>query len=197
MRIFHKSFAQATALVLTSICYSVSYSALAFASSKGAAHAPEIGSLFWPTMNFVLYIALMTFLYGKFARPALRTQRTDLETKVVKIQNEHDMLNKELDQLKEQLVGIDQEKSKLVAELEVEARAMADLIIAGANKKAERIKLEAGNRVASDKVRLEQDVKSELLKRVVNKVSTKLRDNFSEKEDSNYIKSFLSSAFKQ
>ena len=114
MRIFHSSFAQATALVLTTICYSVSYSALAFASSKGAGHAPEIGSLFWPTMNFILYIALMTFLYGKFARPALRNQRTDLETKVVKIQNEHDMLNKELDQLKEQIVGIDQEKSKLV-----------------------------------------------------------------------------------
>jgi len=167
---------------------------LAFASSfaHGGAHStPEIGSLFWPTCNFVLYLILMVFLYRKFARPVLRDQRIELEAFVARAQNEMTTLLSEASQLKERLAMIQEEKAEIVADLEKEGRLLADSIISQANEKARRLKQDSDKWYSAEIQRTKSDAKKELVRRIISKVKADLKVGFSSEEDRQFIKSSL------
>lgn len=165
-----------------------------FASSDahGAQHAaPEIGSLFWPTCNFVLYLILMVYLYRKFAKPVLRDQRIELEAFVVRAQNEMTTLLSEASQLKERLAMIQEEKAEIIADLEKEGRLLADSIISLANEKSKRMKDDSSKWYIAEVQRTKNDARRELISRIVAKVKADLKVKFSQEEDKQFIKSSL------
>ena len=166
----------------------------AFASgdAHGAGHAPaEIGSLFWPTCNFVLYVILMSWLYRKFARPILRDQRIELEAFVARAQNEKATLLSEVSQVRERLAMIQEEKAEIVMDLDKEGRLLADSIIAQANERAKRMKEDASKWYKSEIQRAKSDARNELVSRIVSKVKADLKVKFSQEEDKQFIKSSL------
>ncbi len=189
--LFENRFLKSAFLGLAVLFLSAS-EVLASSATKGAGHeVPDIGTLFWPTCNFILYLVLMTYVYRKFARPVLRDQRIELDAFVVRAQNEMATLISESSQIKERLAMIQEEKAQIVMDLEKEGRLLADSIISQANQKCTRMKDDSGKWYTGEVQRVESDARRELVKRIVSKVKADLKVKFSSSEDMQFIKSNL------
>lgn len=179
---------------ISTLVFVLSLTGISYASgdTHGAAHAPaDIGTLFWPACNFVLYVCLMVYLYRKFARPVLRDQRIELEAFVARAQNEMLTLSSEASQLKDRLALIQEEKAEIIADLEKEGRLVADNLITQANQKAHRLKDDASKWYQSETQRTRAEAKKELVGRIISKVRADLKVKFSSEEDKQFIKSNL------
>ena len=167
-----------------------SASDVAYAGGPSTSSA-GIDTLLWPTINFILYLLLIYTLYRRFACPVLRDYRAEVESLAIRAQSENDTLRAELDQLGRDLSNIDEEKESIVADLEREGRNMAADILTLANQKVERLLLDTGTRISTEKSRIESDVRKELLSSALNKVLERISRDYTEDQDRQVIEASL------
>lgn len=152
----------------------------------------DIATLFWPTINFTLYLCLMVYLYRRFARPVLRNQKIEIDSAVVKAQNEYATLEREHEQLKLRLADITREKSEIVSGFEAEGRDLSNNVIAAANDKAERLLGDVRRRVESENQKMATEAVEKMLTGAIEQARARLSESFSEVDDINFIRSALS-----
>ncbi len=164
---------------------------LCYAASGGHTDA-GIETLLYPALNFSIYMVLVFWVARKFVRPVLRNFRAEVESFAVRVQNEYVTLERELEQLRFRLEHISEEKSELVQELEKSARDISGEIALAANQKVENMRRDVLLRSESEKQKVYQAAKQELVAKVIHSVRDMLSKNYSEDQDKLLIRSVLS-----
>jgi len=167
------------------------------ALAAGAHGDADISTLQYPTYNFILYLLLMTFVYKKVVRPILRDYRAEVESVVVRSQNEFATLDREIEQLKSRLDNISEEKSALVSELEQEGRNLAADVLSSANQKAERLIGDVAIRAESERQKIGYEAKKALIGKAFDTVRERLATTYSEADDKSLIQTSLSSTLRE
>ncbi|HMO17676.1 MAG TPA: ATP synthase F0 subunit B [Oligoflexia bacterium] len=175
-------------LFLPLICFALFSSSDVFAAGSASS---DIGTLLWPSINFALYLFLMIFIYRRFARPVLRNQKIEVESAVVKAQNEYATLESEYEQVRRQLENVAEEKTRIISELEEQGGVLASEIVALANQKAERLLSDVRIRVASETQKLSGEVLEVMLDGALGSVRNRLSTSFTESDDARFIKSVI------
>lgn len=169
---------------------------LAVAAGGGHGDA-DISTLQYPTYNFILYLLLMTFVYKKIVRPILRDYRAEVESVVVRSQNEFATLDREIEQIKSRLDNISEEKSALVSELEQEGRNLAADVLSSANEKAESLLGDVAIRAESERQKIGYEAKKALIGKAFDTVRERLATTYSDADDKSLIQTSLSSTLRE
>jgi F0F1-type ATP synthase membrane subunit b/b' len=177
-------------LIKKLIVLTVIVPSLVFASSGNADHhePASLSTLLWPSINFVIFLFLMSNFYKKLARPVLRDYRIELESSAVRHQSEHSVLNAEFEQIKERLSEISEEKKDIVSELEKDGRDLSAVILSTANQQAERLTNQAKRRFSLEAQKIGGEARNALVGRVIDKVSDQLSGSFTAEDDVSFIK---------
>lgn len=162
----------------------------AFAAGAGS-HNAGIETLFYPTLNFMIYCIIVVMVYRKFARPVLRNYRAEVESFAVRAQNEFVTLERELEQVRYSLENVSEEKAELISELEKSGQDISREVVATAEEKVRAIKKDVLLRTESERQKIIQSAKEELVGKVMVQVKDNLSKNYTEEEDKMLIRSAL------
>jgi F0F1-type ATP synthase membrane subunit b/b' len=148
--------------------------ALAAGSKSGHYEAPGLASLFWPTVNFIIYALLINYGYRKIGKPAMISHsvqvRDDLKRAAKSLADAESLLA----QAESRRENISEEKAKLIERLQEEGKAVAINTLEDAHRQAEAIQSDAKRRIKGETAK----ARSELLEMVVKKATDLARDDF-------------------
>lgn len=134
-------------------------------AAGGGDHAPGLGTLLWPAINFFLFGALAVWAYGKLVRPALVDRAVDVEQQLNRSKELRAEAERELEAKKQRLEYLTSEKDELVTRLEKEGEAIAREIIESAQTSAKIIGENAERRVASELSGAKADIRRQVVER--------------------------------
>ncbi|NCN26353.1 ATP synthase F0 subunit B [bacterium] len=117
----------------------------------------------WYTLAHVTVIVGIVYFFGKTAiKGALESRRSGIKQKLIETKEQLSALQVEIQQAREKIKNIDDEKQALISKVEHEGRKLSEKLISEAEKTAERIladaKLAAKSEVTSYQNKLRQDI---------------------------------------
>ena len=154
------------------------------AQAAGAAHAEAgIESLFWPAVNFVLYLSLMSYAYRKLARPVLRNNRIEVEARISRAANLLHDAEREYQAIESRMEDIEEEKANLIARLEQEGRTAADAVVVAANQGAEKMRRDTERLALAERNKTLAELRQAVIQRATSNAREQLKSVISEEKD--------------
>lgn len=160
------------------------------ASAAGAAHEgaqaahPSVWqSLLFPSLNFALYLFLMSIVIRKVALPNIAMRKEKIASEIVSSERRLADAEQERSFLKKQLADVDTEKVHIVKDLEAEGRKMAEAVIAAGNRNAERALKDVSRIARGEKARAEEEVRTAIVKKASGLAREKIRAQLSGEQD--------------
>jgi F0F1-type ATP synthase membrane subunit b/b' len=150
--------------------------------AAGSGHA-DISSLFFPTINFLMYLGVMTWLYFKAIKPALQKRKAGVVESLSKAEKRLKNAEQGLNEAKARLAGVDQECKALAAKLNAETEELVRHILNDAEKDAKRIEDDIVNQVENSLLRASHEIRSEIVSSAVKKARAELKDRLSDEQD--------------
>jgi len=157
--------------------------------------SPSIGSLFWPTLNFLIYFALAIYLYRKYGAPALMARSFQIEGQLRKASDVLLGANREHSQIEGRLVNVNTEQQGIIAELEEEGRKLFSEIVEDAKKDALSIERDAQRQIQSELKNALREVREQIIEKAVLATKKKLRSQLSPDNDRRLREEVLQSLF--
>jgi F0F1-type ATP synthase membrane subunit b/b' len=162
--------------------------AMALAAENAAdhgAHAPaELSSLWWTTLNFLIFAFIMGRLYKKYGRPALLSRAATFEQHVKKAAQVLDDAERELRDVEERLQAILDEQREIRERLVREGTQVAAQIVAQAEQSALAVRSDVGRRIERELSAATADVREQVIARATEVARRKLASGLSEEDDS-------------
>ena len=121
---------------------------VAFAAGDG--HHAGLGTLFWPAINFALYLWVLVWGFKKIGRPALVQQNADVTENLARSASEIADANALLEVAKARIENIDSEKTALIARIEQEGENTSSTIIQKARTAAVSSKEDVARRIVGE-----------------------------------------------
>lgn len=170
------------------------FPSLVFASTghDGAKHhAPGIDTLFWPALNFVLYLALMNYSYRKLGKPALLGRSLSVKEQIERA--EMALAQAQQDLVEVQSRDIDFEKQELFDKILADGKFLAGTILEDAGNNTLKIGRDVELRIAREFTKVEGELKTSVVKRASDLARREFESNLSESQDRELRKDALRS----
>jgi F0F1-type ATP synthase membrane subunit b/b' len=139
----------------------------AVAIASGAGHAPSISDLTFPWINFILYVALLTYLLRTPIRQGWQARRNRVKADVEGAADRLQAAERELVSVEALVHGVPQEQVSIKAEVSKQAELEAEMIVAQAEERGARIKQQAKEMLAGEMRSAQSAFKSRLIERAL------------------------------
>lgn len=143
-------------------------------AAEHAAHVASISDLFYPFINFALYVALLFFVAKAPLLNAIKTRREGISAFVKSAGERRAVALKQLRYAEDKFSGLKAEVLALEQRSAEEARREAEAVKEAAKKKAERLIAQAKDGAASERKVLEESVRKELAQIVIERAAERL-----------------------
>lgn len=145
--------------------------------------SPDFSTLFWPGVNFALYLVLLVYLYRRYVPPLLKARSIQIASDLKKSAAELALAQEELALLNKRLQSIGQEKRELTERFEEEAKNFATLILEEAKDRAERLQQDTVRQIERELDRARKDIRREIIARAVVLARREIQGSLSVEED--------------
>ena len=151
-------FVHATSAALANIAVAV---APAFAGAPhGDGHHPSmLEQLTWPSVNFVLYVLLIRYLYKRLGAPALKSRSIQVEQHLSRSAAELLAIEAELSQAKDRIARFEVERQEVLQDLEQDGVRLAAAAREAAQAEALRVQRDAQNQIRNSVRGLEKELR--------------------------------------
>lgn len=154
------------------IVFILFFPTLALASGGDHHGAPGIETLVWPGINFVIYVAVMSYFYRKLGRPALIGKAHSVKEQIEKAEGALSAARNDLELVQRR--DIELEKNELKDRIIGEGRMQAASIVEDAQALLRKLERDIELRINRDFGKVEEEFRTE----VVRKASKLVRDEF-------------------
>ncbi|MGH7805115.1 MAG: hypothetical protein ACREQJ_12260 [Candidatus Binatia bacterium] len=165
--------------------------ALAKEAAHGEHHAPSIGTLVLPVINFSIF----AFILWRYAWPAIRTTLADRQKTVGKqLADSESALREaraELEAIESLRARSRDDGEKLVADFREEAEKQAGALLTAARRMAERLRRDAELLSKQERDRAAQTIRADVADRVVRRAVEIVKERFGENEQRRAVADFL------
>jgi F-type H+-transporting ATPase subunit b len=166
--------------------------AFAAETAHGEHHAPSIGTLVLPVINFSIF----AFILARFAWPAIVASLADRRKTVERQIGEAETALREARASLEQIEGLRarsrEDGEKLVAEFRQEGETQAGSLLTSARRMAERLRRDAELLAQQEKDRAAHEIRSQVADLVIRRATVLVRQRFGEPEQRRAVEDFLS-----
>lgn len=152
-------------------------------TAKDHAHPPEISSLLWPFINFLIYAFLLNFLYRKLGKPALLARAVGFEQAYRKADSYLEEVEKEHRLLQDRLKNIGVEEQEIRKRIDKETEFEINSILNAAEHTAKQTALDVQRRIGQEIAKINAEVKSLVVTQSMKKAEEKLRHSLSKEQD--------------
>jgi F0F1-type ATP synthase membrane subunit b/b' len=137
----------------------------AFAGAPhGEGHHPSVlEQLTWPSVNFVLYVLLIRYLYKRLGAPALKSRSIEIEQHLNRSAAELLAIEAELSQVNERIVRFEGERQVVQQDFEQEGVRLAAAAREAAQAEALRVQRDAQNQIRNSVRALEKELRRDLV----------------------------------
>lgn len=151
-------------------------------ASGGGEHA-GISSLLFPTINFVTYLCLMTWLYINKVKPIMQKHKIDITNSLNKASDRLSNADKGLAEVKKRFALIDDECQEVQRKLDAETSELEQHILSEAEQMAKRIEDDTVKQVENYLMRASHEIRSEIVTQAVEKARFEIQNHLSDQED--------------
>ncbi len=153
----------------------------AWAGSPG--HAPAVGDLLFPFINFTLYLALMIKLLARPIGDQLRMRRDNIESFIKRAAMQWDQARRQLLDVQRRFSNLDTELKEISSRIENEGAKEAAQMVADAEFQAKAIIKRAEQSAIAEANALEAEIRRDLADEVVRMASEKLAKEINNESD--------------
>lgn len=152
-------------------------------AAGGAHHEPSVADLFWPAINFFLYIALMTYLLRRPLKEFLASRSAAVDAGVRAAQERRNQAESLYAQAQSKLTNLSREIEKLSQNIGAEGDREAQALVAQARDKAERIKVKARQTVEQEERAVAESLRRELAELAIERARAQLSGKLNVQSD--------------
>ncbi len=178
--------------VALAIALAAAGTALAAEAPHGEHHAPSIGTLVLPIINFSIF----AFILWRYAWPAIKTTLADRLKTVGKQLTESEAALRdaraELESIETLRARSREDGEKLIAELRAEGERQAGALLTAARSMADRIRRDAELVSTQERDRAAHAIRAEVADRIVRRAADIVKERFGENEQRRAVADFLS-----
>lgn len=153
------------------------------ASTTEAHAAPEISSLVWPLVNFLIYAFLLNFLYRKLGKPALLARAVGFEQAYKKADSYLEEVEKEHRILQDRLKNISVEEQEIRTRIDKETEFEINSILNSAEHAAKQTALDVQRKISQETAKINAEVKDIVVLQAMKKAEEKLKNSLSKEQD--------------
>lgn len=169
----------------------IATAAFAVPAEHGEHHAPSIGTLLFPLINFTIF----SFILWRFAWPAVRAtlaeRRRRVEGDVDDAERAHRAATAALEEITALRGRRAADTEALLADARREAEVQAGTILEAARRAAERIRTDAQILATQEERRAAQGIRAAVAARVVARATEIVRERFGDAEQRRSVADFL------
>ncbi len=155
----------------------------AFASSAEHHHVASISDLFYPVINFIIYLAILIAAFKKPLTNAIKARREGIASFVSAASSKQADAEQLLKSAKAKIASVKAEAETIISRGIEDAKREAAALKIAAEKKAQRIVDQAKSTAQSERKAMEESVRRELAELVINRASEKLARELNESSD--------------
>lgn len=156
----------------------------ALAAEHGAEHAESVGQqLLWPSLNFLIYIAILRFCIVRFVNPALRARSAEVEGQLQKAASDIAGAKSDLGVREERRRGIAAEQKLIRERLEQEGQRVAEEIVRNGALAAEQARADVQKKVEQELKRATTEVRELVVEGAAKRAREILRTSLSRDDD--------------
>lgn len=152
-------------------------------SSHGDAGHSGLGTLLWPTVNFLAYAFIIGKIYRKSGPAALINRRVEMEQRLSVAANQLDISERSLAEVKRRYSDIEAEKTALISALMEEGERSADLIADKADQQVETSKLDTKRLISNELAKANLEISREVISRATASARSELQQGLSAEVD--------------
>jgi F-type H+-transporting ATPase subunit b len=157
--------------------------ATAIAGGGELHHEPDLSTLLFPAINFVLYLGVMAFAYFRLVRKALHQRSVGVEDSLARSAQALAQAEEELNAAKQRLAAIEQEKAELRSDFLEQGRRLQETIRVGAEKSAAEIGRDTERRIAGELKKAKAEIREEVVSLAAKLARMRLTQELSGDED--------------
>lgn len=157
--------------------------ALASAAEGEVAHHADISTLFLPTINFVLFVIAMTWIYRKHLSSVVQGRSANIADHIRRSAAALHESEAEHQERCDRLRNISDEKKELELRFEDEGLKLAEMVIAQAHSQAERIEADAARQIETELNQAAKEIRAEVVAQAVGEARRLLRETLSAADD--------------
>lgn len=166
-------------------------SAWAASPAHGEHHAPSIGTLLFPLINFSIF----AFILWRFAWPAVRATLVERRRRVEAQVDEADHAHRAASRALEEIVALrarrEEDAAAMIADARAEAERHAATVVEAARRAAERIRTDAELLARQEEERAAKGIRAAVAARVVERATALVRERFGEDDQKRSVSDFL------
>jgi F-type H+-transporting ATPase subunit b len=171
---------------------SAGWATLALAAEEAAHHeAPSIASLFWPVVNFAIFVAIFARYAWPVVREALIERRKAVESELAHGDRARAEAQAALAAIEARRASLAAERERIIQDLRQDAEHDSAALVAAARKSAERIRQDARLVAEQEADRAARTIREEIAARVVANVAAALRDRVTDADEARFVADFV------
>lgn len=165
-------------------CILIVSTQLALAAGGGSYEKASIGMLFWPAVNFALYATVIYYAYKNKAAPALKQQRAELKELATRGRSELAAAQQEFEAAQAQRDDIENEKKRVIEQLNEEGARLAGRIIEQAASDVQYSKRDVERRISGQRSKVETDLRAAVVRAATSLARAELPEQIRGETDS-------------
>ena len=179
-------------LFLAVVLAVVNSSSLAWGFSEE--HEPSIADLTYSWINFLMYVALLTYLLRAPIKKGWSARVGAIKDRIEGASAQLEIAERELNAAEALVQGVAQEKTRIKTEVSTQASREADLIVEQANERAERLKQQAAEMLEGEMRSAQSAFKADLVARAVSVANQKFSSGEYASRESVYAETAMAKA---
>lgn len=153
------------------------------AAEAGGAHHVDFTTLYWPAVNFIIFLTLATYLYKRFVPPLLKARAREIGDALRQAAFALQEAQEGLGLARKRLADISQEKAEFTQRFAIEAEKMTQAVLYDAKVKAERFREDVERQAETELKHSEEELKQEVVLLAINAVKKRLSGAVSADDD--------------
>ena len=154
-----------------------------FVAPAYAAGTGKPAHIMWPIINFSIYSTLITLLYFKKIKPALRVRKEKVIASIQSAGTELTQAEAELEAVESRLATLPAEKEDLVKKYAFEAEKMTEQVIQDAESQAKKIAEDVERLIENEFLNAKRSVQESLVSEAMERARKELTTSLNDKED--------------
>ena len=180
-------------VILAVVLIKLSLMGFSAAQETHDAHEPQISSLIFPLVNFIIFVRIWIFAYFKAIKPALRKQRSAIEESLSAASQALSLAESELAAAKSRLAGLAAEKERLKQEFLEQAQRIEQSIRANAEKTIRDIQRDTQRRISGEFEKAKTEIRAEIAQMASSLARQTLSHKFAAEDDAHLRLEILNS----
>ena len=151
-------------------------------AGHGGGHA-GIETLFYPLVNFVLFVGILVFAYRKVGKARLIEQHKDVKEYLKRAADDLGSAESMFNRAQQRLAVIGEEKQELIAALNREGETLSETVLEKAEQAVENSLLDTKRRIDNEVARAETELRHEVVRQATAIAREKVVERLSSDDD--------------